>query len=907
MRSFFYTCIVLFVHTLTFGQIQVTQMLVENQQNPVGLDTKHPRFTWILAAESRDKSQTAYELRVAESEENLAKANRLLWDSKKVNSDQSTFVSYGGPALQSGQRYYWQVRVWDEAGMASDWSSVSYWQMGLLDPAKEITAQWITPGYEESDRRESPVFRKEFNLSGKRIKKATAYITSHGLYEAWINGNRIGDAYLTPGWTSYNHRLQYQTYDVTNLLQSGGNTVGAILGSGWYRGSLAWEGHNNIYGKDIALLFQLEVTYQNGKKEIIGSDGTWKSATGPVLFSEIYDGELYDSRLEMPGWTKPGFQETWVQAKVADFPKDHLIATYNEPVRKHEQIEPVQIFESPKGELIADFGQNIVGLVQLTVSGQKGQQVDLYHAEVLDKDGNFYTDNLRSADQKVSYILNGESDQVFEPSFTFQGFRYVKLEGFPGTLRPENLTAIALYSDMPATGSFSCSDELINQLQSNIQWGQKGNFLDVPTDCPQRDERLGWTGDAQAFFRTAAYNRNVNNFFSKWMKDVALDQKENGSVPFVVPNVLGVNAAGSAGWADVSTIIPWESYLLFGDKRMLAEQYPSMKAWVEYIRSQSEDNLWKSGFHFGDWLFYSRNDDRDGMSAITDKYFITQCFYAYSTQLLIQAAEALGRKQDVVTYAALLDKIKAAFLDEFMSPSGRLGPNTQTAYVLALYFDLLPEELRAQAAQRLVDNIRNYDTHLTTGFLGTPYLCHVLSRFDHEDVAYELLMQKTYPSWLYPVTMGATTIWERWDGIKPDSTFQTPSMNSFNHYAYGAIGDWMYRNIAGINAVASHPGYKEILIRPIPGGGLTQAEGSLKTYYGTIRSAWRQKEKETIYDISIPVNTTAIIELRAESVVQIQEGGKSLNSSDYLKVLEDGEGVLKIRAGSGDYTFVVKK
>jgi alpha-L-rhamnosidase len=412
---------------------------------------------------------------------------------------------------------------------------------------------------------------------------------------------------------------------------------------------------------------------------------------------------------------------------------------------------------------------------------------------------------------------------------------------------------------MPPTGTFSCSHPLINQLQHNIQWGQKGNFVDIPTDCPQRDERLGWTGDAQVFSRTAAFNMNVAPFFLKWLKDLAADQTEDGRVPFVIPNALDQNASASAGWADAATIIPWNMYQAFGDKDFLEEQYSSMKAWVDFMESKSKDFLWNTGFHFGDWLFYRPFDDNDGRAAVTDKYLIAQAFFANSTQLLINAASVLGKTEDVQRYSDLLKNIKAAFLKEYLTPNGRLVSGTQTAYVLALNFDLLPEDLRQQAADRLAQNIKNYDNHLTTGFLGTPYLCHVLTRFGYTDLAYDLLLQETYPSWLYPVKMGATTIWERWDGIKPDSTFQTPGMNSFNHYAYGAIGDWMYRVVAGIQESA--PGYKKILIAPQPGGKLTEASASLITPYGQVKSSWKIENNMLTLDFIIPPNTLAEIVL----------------------------------------------
>ncbi|MDX2304317.1 MAG: family 78 glycoside hydrolase catalytic domain [Microscillaceae bacterium] len=900
--------ILLLLSPWTFAQVTITKVLTENSVNPIGLDTETPRFSWVMASEKRNVAQSAYQIKVALSESDLQKESNLVWNSGRVSSNQSVFVAYQGSPLKSGTRYFWQVKVWDNQGKASAWSPVVFWQSAFFKPEQEFKAQWITPGFEEDQaQRPSPLFRKEFKTATKKVARATVYITAHGMYEAELNGQRIGDAYFTPGWTSYQKRLQYQAYDVTTMLKSGtDNALGVTLGSGWYRGFLAWGDKKDHYGQDIALLLQLDILYTDGSQESILSDKSWKTSTGPILNSEIYDGEMYDSRKEIPSWSQAAFDDHgWSAAKEADFPKNILIATYNEPIRKHESFKPRQILTTPEGDQVLDFGQNLVGWVEVTLSGKSGDKLELYHTEVLDKKGNFYTENLRAADQKNTFILNGKPNQLLRPHFTFQGFRYVKVVGFPGVLKPDNFTTVALYSDMMPTGDFSCSHPLLNQLQKNIQWGQKGNFLDVPTDCPQRDERLGWTGDAQAFFRTAAYNMNVHNFFAKWLKDVAADQLPTGSVPFVVPNVLGPQATGSAGWADASTIIPWEMYLLYGDKKVLEDQYSSMKAWVGYIRSQSKDDLWKTGFHFGDWLFYIPGDDRDGRSAVTDKYLIAQCFYAYSTQLLIHAARVLGKKEDITEYTDLLQKIKTAFRQEYMTSTGRLVSGTQTAYVLALHFDMLPEELRAQAAQRLVDNIKSYNDHLTTGFLGTPYLCHVLSRFGYEDVAYTLLMQKTYPSWLYPVTMGATTIWERWDGIKPDSTFQTPSMNSYNHYAYGAIGDWMYRNITGIQADAQNPGYQQFIIKPILGGGLNDAQATLKTYYGTIRSAWKKEGKTLTQEIGIPVNSRADIYLTASSLESVTEGGKALNTVKELEVLGVEDGYVRLKAGSGTYKFSI--
>jgi alpha-L-rhamnosidase len=903
MRKLIFMLIAINTGLFCFAQVKVERLQTENLVNPISIDALTPRFSWQLNADGkRGVMQRAYEIKVSSDK-------KAAWNSGKVTSDQSVYVDYRGERLLSGRKYVWQVRVWGNTGKASEWSAPASFQMGMLTPA-DWKAQCITPGFkEDSALRPSPLFRKGFSLN-KKIQSATAYITAHGLYEAQINGQRVGDAYLTPGWSSYNKRLQYQAYDVTALLKTGENAVGATLGNGWYRGFVGYRPTPNIYGKDIAFLFQLEVTYTDGSKATIVSDDSWKSSTGPVRFAEIYYGATIDDRLQQQGWSAPGFDDkSWSSVTVKDFAKNTLVATINEPVRKHETFKPVKIFTTPKGDKVIDFGQNLVGWVKFKVSGKVGDKITLSHAEVIDKAGNFYTDNLRTARSQDVYILKGGGEETFEPQFTWQGFRYIKIEGYNADLKVEDFTAIALYSDMKPAGTFSCSNPLINQLQHNIQWGQKGNFLDVPTDCPQRDERLGWTGDAQVFSRTASFNMNVHDFFAKWLKDVAADQYPSGSVPHVIPNVIGTATSGpgaSTGWADVATIIPWNMYLAYGDKRILEDQYSSMKAWVGYMQSESRNDLWNTGTHFGDWLFYSLNDDNQGNSAITNKYLIAQCFYAHSIQLVINAANVLGKTDDVAFYTGLLAKIKLAYLREYVTPNGLISSDTQTAYVLALEFDMLPENLRAQAAARLAANIRLYNNHLTTGFLGTPYLCHVLSRFGFENVAYRLLMQDTYPSWLYPVKMGATTIWERWDGIKPDGTFETPTMNSYNHYAYGAIGDWMYRTIAGIDTKTEAPGYKEIVIKPTIGGNLENANADYETNYGKLSSHWKLENGMLLLDVEIPANTTATVYIPNGGNI-VAEDGKAIDLQPEIKMAKQETGYSVVNIGSGVYHFSVKR
>ena len=882
-----------------FSQVSVENLLIENKSNPISLDVLAPRLSWQLVSNKRNTAQTAYEIKLSSGKKNI-------WTSGIQKSNQSVQVVYTGPALESNTSYQWQVRVWDQTNTASEFSPLASFTMGMLKQS-DWKAQWIEPGVEEDPAlRPSPLFRKTFTAN-KKIVSATAYITAHGIYEAQINGQRVGDAYLTPGWTSYNKRLQYQAYDVTNMLTKGKNAIGVSVGSGWYRGSLAWEKNKNIYGKDVAVLLQINIVYSDGTKESIVTNDSWKSSTGAIRYSEIYNGETVDARLEKKGWSLADYDDKdWAAVKVGSHSLATLIATENEPVKKQEVFHPVKIFTTPKGERVIDFGQNLVGWVTLKASGKSGDKITLLHAEVLDKYGNFYTENLRAAKCKNEYILKGGEVETFEPHFTWQGFRYVKIEGYPGEIKAENFSAVALYSNMPSTGSFTTSNALINQLQHNIQWGQNGNFLDVPTDCPQRDERLGWTGDAQVFSRTASFNRNVNNFFSKWVKDIAADQFSNGSVPHVIPNVLG-DGAGSAGWADVSTIVPWNMYLAYADKRLLDQQYNSMKAWVGYMKGESKNGLWNTGSHFGDWLSFFQDNDVAGKAAITDKYLIAQCFYAFSTQLVINAATVLGKTEDVKTYTELLQTVKTAFLKEYVSPNGRLVSGTQTAYTLALHFDMLPENLREQAVERLVGEIKKYNTHLNTGFLGTPYLCHVLSRFGKTDIAYKLLLQEKYPSWLYPVKMGATTIWERWNGIRPDSSFEPASMNSFNHYAYGAIGDWMYRVMVGIDTYEDGVGYQHIKIQPHIGGDFSFASASLKTYYGTVSSGWKITNNALELQAVIPNNTRATVYIPAKSIASITENGQALSAlpSIVIKGLENEYVVVEL--GSGTYQFIVLK
>jgi len=888
--------------------VTARSLRTEYKENPLGIDATRPRLSWQLVGDRRGLAQTAYEVRVARSERDVRRGSKLVWSSGRVSSDQSVQRPYDGPALESGGRYYWQVRAWDEKGKATPWSAPAWWEMGLLEPS-DWEALWIDPALPDDPAVSGPVpmLRREFSVDGK-VASARAYVTSHGLYELWLNGQRVGDQVFTPGWTAYKERLQYQTYDVTSLLKSGKNAVGALIGNGWYRGDLPRR--RNLYGNRLALLAQIVITHPDGSREIVGTDGDWLAATGPILMAENYNGETYDARLEKPGWATAGYDaRAWSAVKVVPAAAHRLVAPAGPPVRRIEEVRPVKILKTPEGDTVVDMGQNMVGWVRLKVEGPAGTAVTLRHTEVLDKDGNFYTESLRVAKQTVRYTLKGGGPETYEPHFTFQGFRFVAVDGYPGELTLDSLTGVVVHSDMAKAGSFETSRPIVNQLQHNITWGQKGNFLDVPTDCPQRDERLGWTGDAQVFCRTATFNFDVAGFFTKWLRDLAADQYDNGAVPHVIPDALTTPdrmAAGSSGWADAAVIIPWTLYLAYDDRRLLEEQYDSMARWVGYEERRAGDDLiWDGDFHYGDWLAYAAppREARSYPGATTSKDLIATAFFAHSAELLGRIAGILGKDADATRYRDLSARVKKAFGEEFVTARGRVGESTQTAYVLALQFDLLPENERQEAADRLARDVRERG-HLTTGFLGTPYLCHVLSRYGYLDEAYMLLTREEYPSWLYPVTQGATTIWERWDGQKPDGTFQDPSMNSFNHYAYGAIGDWMYRVMAGIDTDVAAPGYKHILIQPRPGGGFTSVKATHETMHGEVSSAWNLEGDRFTLDVEVPPNTTATVRVPGARVASVTESGRPLATGNGIsEVRQDGDDVV-VDVGSGRYSFV---
>ena len=888
--------------------LSVKDMTTDHKKNPIGIDNPHPRFSWKISGTGNSIIQTAYSVRVAADAK--FSSSSTLWQTAKIESEQSILQTYEGKELKSSQRYFWQVKIWDNKGRESKWSEAALMETGLL-LLSDWKAKWIEMKVDTQRYSPAPHFRKEFAIS-KSIESARVYVTSHGFYEVHMNGKKVGDQVLTPGWTSYGKRLQYQVYDVTGMVVKGNNAIGAVLGDGWYRGTLAWGNNWATYGKRLGVLLQLKITFTDGSETLIVSDESWKTSNdGAIRMNDIYNGEIYDATKKLTGWDMSGYDDkNWQNVTTRTYDNSNLIASEGSPVRKIQEIKPLKVFRTPKGKLIVDMGQNMVGWLRLKVTGPKGTVVILRHAEVMDKFGEFYTANLRAAKCQITYILAGSGEEIYEPRFTFMGFRYVEVTGFPGELTVDNLTGVVVHSDMAVTGTYESSDVLLNKLQHNIQWGQKGNFVDVPTDCPQRDERLGWTGDAQAFCRTAAFNMDVSSFFAKWLKDVSADQKPGGEVPDVIPDVLNKQdaktAEPSAGWGDVAVITPWTMYLVYGDKLFLENQYPGMKSWVEYIRKKAGDSyIWKGGSKYGDWLFYhppvNNHTEADGY---TERDFIATAFYAYSVSILSATAKELGKIEDEIFYNNLFKKIKEVFINEYVTKAGRVGTNSQTSYVLALMFNLLPDDLNKKAAAFLVEDIKSRSNHLSTGFLGTPYLCHVLSDYGYTDVAYDLLLQETYPSWLYPVKMGATTIWERWDGQKTDSTFQDQGMNSFNHYAYGAIGDWMYRVSAGIET--KDPGYRHLILQPHPSKRLEYSRASFESPYGTVFSGWERETAKIVITLKIPANTVATVLLPAAITSKVTIDGKSIQGDARFSDIRTANNNIVFETGSGEYVFEIK-
>ncbi|NQX17359.1 alpha-L-rhamnosidase [Rathayibacter sp. VKM Ac-2857] len=696
--------------------------------------------------------------------------------------------------------------------------------------------------------------RQEFDVAELPVR-ATLRSTAVGLIEPHLNGDIVGDEVLAPGWTSYRHRLVVSSHDVTSLVVIGGNAVGAVLGEGWAVGRLGWEEKRRHYSDKPAAWLQLELEYSDGRTEIIGSGTDFRAATGGVRANSIYDGEEYDARLEPIGWDSAGFDDSaWGDVERVDWPLDALVEPIAPPIRRIEELAPVEILTTPAGRTVVDFGQNISGWVRLSVSGPEGTTITLRHSEVL-IGGEADFETIRTAAATDRFTLRGEGTETWEPRFTFHGFRYVEIDGWLGELDASALRAVVVHSDMTRTGWLETSEPLLNQLHSNAVWSMRDNFVGVPTDCPQRDERLGWTGDINAFAPTAAFLYDVRGVLGSWLRDLAVEQEEKGFVPWVVPDVLSMPSSPTALWSDVAVSLPWALYREYGDERILVDAYDSMTAFIRQVAGLLDENgLWSRGFQYGDWLDPDAPNDNPA-GGKTDRYLVAAAYLCRTTREMTDTASVLGRTAEAEEFRALAQRVHAAFLDEFVSKTGRVVNETATAYALAITFDLLDDAQKAHAGDRLADIVARAGYRISTGFAGTPLVTDALSATGHLDEAYLLLLETGCPSFLYPVTMGATTIWERWDSVRPDGTINPSGMTSLNHYALGAVVDWMHRTIGGVTAI--EPGYRRMRIAPLPGGGLTSATLLHTTAQGEVRVAWRLEGGTVTFDVTVPDGTTA--------------------------------------------------
>jgi alpha-L-rhamnosidase len=1028
------------------GRIVPVRLRCEYAANPLGIDVAHPRLAWGLDADRRDEKQTAYQILVASSSQELDRDRGELWDSGKVNSDQNTQVAYEGGPLRSGARIHWKVRVWDRDGQVSAYSESAWWEMGLPKPG-DWSARWIAPDgskglgaglrlgewiWVPGDAAKIPVafFRRSLNLDtaikpteavikinadsafelyvnggfvgsnrfwdmpreyditaelrsglnvvavkvansiepgglraalrirltdgrvldwisdgdwlvstaeqpkwrdpdfdqttwehaavlpadkadrwnkisdpfgpqrsvclrkvftpARRIVRARAYVSGLGLYELHVNGHRVGSDLFAPGWTDYDKRVQYQVCDVTALLHEGQNAVGAILGNGWFSGNLGWAHKPPFSQGPLRFILQLEIEYDDGTRDRVCTDRSWHTHPSAITRDTFYDGETYDARLEMPGWATPAFDaNAWTPA-VELAQSGRLVAEQCEPIQVTEELRAIRITEPAPGAHVFDFGQNASGYVRLRVRGPRGTRIRLRFAEILRPDGHIYRDNLRSAEATDYYILKGDGQETWEPRFTYHGFRYCEVAGYPGIPTAESLVFRVLHSAAEPAGRFECSNPLLNQIWHNITWSQRSNLHSVWTDCPQRDERLGWTGDAVAMAPTACWNTNLARFFTKWMRDLTDGQGRDGGIPDVAPAIFG-SGAGSPGWSDAVTILPWTVYQFYGDERILEENYEAMARWVEYMRRHSKNYLYERD-GYGDWI----------APAASPKPPMAAAYYYYSTSLLAKAAAAIGKADDARKYAELARRIAEAFNEAYFDRQTHQYPGaTQTANILPLYFGLVPPEETAAVVQNVVRDIESRGDHLSTGFQGTAYLMPVLARYGQHEVAYRLAAQTTCPSWGYMVKQGATTIWELWDADR-----RGPEMNSRNHAALGAAGRWFFESLAGINVDPSEPGFRHIIIRLTPVGDLVSAAAEYNSVRGRVASRWRVDGRRFTLNVVVPVGSRASVFLPAARVGSVVANGSPVESAEGVhRVLQEGRSLV-CEIGSGSYEFV---
>lgn len=823
--------------------LKIKEFTIDYKTGGIGIDTEEPTFSWKMTSDRKDVLQASYRLSV--KNEN----NYTVFDSGIVQSGQSVGIKYTGEKFEPQTEYRASVEIIDNYGDKA--SAALTFETGLMG-GKNFSSVFIAANAGSS----LPVFKvfKRFSVD-KKVIKARAYATALGMYSLKINGENADDRYFAPGWTSYNKMLQYQTYDVTSLLKTGGNEVALTVAEGWYSGRFELLKKSCCYGNINAALCELHIFYKDGTKRIIETDSTWKARRTYITASNIFNGEKQDFTQSL---------EEVYETKTVEFDKSKIIAQLNEPCRVTEKIKPVKYIKTPKGENVLDFGQNCVGVIEIKVKGKKGQIITLKHAEILDAHGNFYTENLRSAKSTDVFILSG-GEQILSPRFTFHGFRYLMVTGTD--IVPENYTALVIHSDMKSAGVLETSNALINRLFANILWGQRGNFVDIPTDCPQRDERLGWTGDINVFARTATFNYDVALFLRKWLMDVANDQKANGEIPVIIPDLTSKDREAGclldgarAMWSSAVVMVPWTLYQTYGDIRFIAEPYLCMKKYVDMLLSiRGSDGLIKQGAQYADWLALDGGWTCETVRGATDHYYIANVFCLIVLDLFVKTAKIIGNDSDGKKYSAVYDDMLELVRREYFTVSGRMVTETQTACSLALYFHIAPQSMRPQIVELLKNAMDRHNGKLTTGFIGSPFLCFALSDNGLHEYAEKLLLNEEFPGWLYPIKLGATTIWERWNSLLPDGKPNPDGMNSYNHYAYGSVGEFYWRRVVGIDNL--EPGYKRIRIQPHLIKGIDSIRGEYESVYGTVASGYEKADGKIKVGVKIPANTTAEIVL----------------------------------------------
>jgi alpha-L-rhamnosidase len=872
-----------------------SNLRTEYIDQPLAVDAVNPRFSWEIESENPDFKQSAYEILVAGSASQLSLAKADLWQSGKVNSQETKQIEYSGANLEPNATYFWTVRTYDQEGNSSNWSKVGTFH--TAHNSTTWTAKWIGAPVSTADKFDytippSPMIRKVFEIK-KPVSKAIFTASAKGVYEVWFNGKKLGDQYLAPGWTDYAQRIQYQNYIVSDLNKDSKNCISVILSDGWYAGRLGpidfgfkdypWRGW---YGRDLRFLGQLEIWYEDGTHETIASDNSWKYYDdGPFRSADNFIGVTYDFNKEIDGWMEAAFEDSnWKNVTTEEPDFDVIRPQLDQPIKVYRELKPISVESPTSGVYVVDMGQNMVGWLKLKVQGMPGDTIVLKHAEMLTDEGVVYRDNLRNAPQIDQYILADNEKNEIEPLFTFHGFRYVQFEGLRQAPVLSDITGRVLVSATPETASFSCSNPMLNKLWENIRWTQWGNQLSVPTDCPQRSERMGWMGDAQVFAQTAIYNHDMSAFYTKWGIDIVQAQFETGEFSDVSPRAMPLEPRfiNAPGWADAGLIVPFRLYENYGDERVIEYHYASMKKYVDLIYDLNPDLIYLkgTGHAYNDWL--------NGNTIISDDYpktggeiprpVFNTAFFIRSTRLLAKAAQLTDRQDDYVKYTNLAQRIQDKFLEEFVNEDGTILGETQSGYALALSFDLVPEEMRMKVTQKLVEAIKVYDNRMSTGFISTICMMDQLSEMGYHELACQLAESTRLPSWGYSIEQGATTIWERWDAFVKGRGFQNAGMNSFNHYTFGSIGEWMYRHVLGIKPDPESPGWRHFYLAPKIGGSFTWAKGEYHSINGKISSDWQLKDNILNIEFEIPANTTATFEMPVGYITEVTIDGEKLTS-----------------------------